>query len=81
MSVLSFNVGAFFLVSYIYNIAKNEVLVNTKWNNMRFSYWQHEIGDISDESYNLQWEDCNEKIDVVALALKEPILFYDEVGT
>lgn len=46
---------------------------------MRFSYWQHEIGDISDESYNLQWEDCNEKIDVAALALKEPILFYDEV--
>lgn len=27
----------------------------------------------------LRWEDCEEKIDVVALASKEPILFYDEV--
>ncbi|XP_015892810.2 TIP41-like protein [Ziziphus jujuba] len=40
---------------------------------------KHEMGDISDGNYNLQWEDCNEKIDVVALASKEPILFYDEV--
>ena len=29
---------------------------------------------------SLHWEDCEEKIDVVALASKEPILFYDEVG-
>lgn len=28
----------------------------------------------------IQWEDCKEKIDLVALASKEPILFYDEVG-
>ncbi|PSS26127.1 TIP41-like protein [Actinidia chinensis var. chinensis] len=27
----------------------------------------------------LYWEDCNEQIDVAALASKEPILFYDEV--
>ncbi|XP_077224942.1 TIP41-like family protein [Tasmannia lanceolata] len=27
----------------------------------------------------LQWEDCEEGIDLVALASKEPILFYDEV--
>lgn len=48
---------------------------------MRTSYCQQEMGDISDETCNLQWEDCNEKIDVVALTSKEPILFYDEVGT
>lgn len=29
----------------------------------------------------IQWEDCKEKIDLVALASKEPILFYDEVVT
>ncbi|KAI4295720.1 hypothetical protein L6164_035736 [Bauhinia variegata] len=28
---------------------------------------------------NLHWEDCEEQIDLVALASKEPILFYDEV--
>ncbi|XP_060168136.1 TIP41-like protein isoform X4 [Lycium barbarum] len=30
-------------------------------------------------SCSLQWEDCMEKIDLVALASKEPILFYDEI--
>ncbi|CAH9100295.1 unnamed protein product [Cuscuta europaea] len=28
---------------------------------------------------NYQWENCKEKIDVATLALKEPILFYDEI--
>ncbi|KAL3538831.1 hypothetical protein ACH5RR_002197 [Cinchona calisaya] len=28
---------------------------------------------------NLCWEDCEEQLDLVALASKEPILFYDEV--
>lgn len=28
---------------------------------------------------NIQWDDCREQIDLVALAIKEPILFYDEV--
>nr|UVK35481.1 TIP41-like family protein [Gleditsia microphylla] len=36
-------------------------------------------GDVSKENGNLKWEDCKEQIDVVALASKEPILFYDEV--
>ena len=54
--------------------------MNTKWNDDEVSYCQHEIGDISDGTYNIQWEDCDEKIDVAALASKEPILFYDEVG-
>ncbi|KNA10442.1 hypothetical protein SOVF_144040 [Spinacia oleracea] len=36
-------------------------------------------GDISDGSPSLCWEDCEEKIDMVSLASKEPILFYDEV--
>lgn len=31
------------------------------------------------ESNGLCWEDSNEKIDLVSLSLKEPILFYDEV--
>ncbi|XP_065871239.1 TIP41-like protein isoform X1 [Euphorbia lathyris] len=31
------------------------------------------------ETSSLCWEDCKEQIDVVALASKEPILFYDEV--
>ncbi|XP_059647854.1 TIP41-like protein [Cornus florida] len=30
-------------------------------------------------SCSLHWEDCEEQIDVVALASKEPILFYDEI--
>nr|QJI10279.1 type 2A phosphatase activator [Datisca glomerata] len=31
------------------------------------------------EGTGLKWEDCKEKIDIVSLTLKEPILFYDEV--
>lgn len=39
-----------------------------------------EVGrDIVDGGPSLCWEDCEEKIDMVALASKEPILFYDEV--
>ncbi|KAL6961907.1 TIP41-like protein [Sarracenia purpurea var. burkii] len=39
-----------------------------------------ERGATSEEgNCGLYWEDCNEKIDVAALASKEPILFYDEV--
>lgn len=35
---------------------------------------------ISDEGIcKLRWEDCEEQIDLTALASKEPILFYDEV--
>nr|AHB86965.1 TIP41-like family protein [Sedum alfredii] len=37
------------------------------------------VREISDGSCSLQWEDCKEQIDVVAVASKEPILFYDEV--
>nr|XP_033510201.1 TIP41-like protein isoform X2 [Nicotiana tomentosiformis] len=33
----------------------------------------------NESSCSLQWEDCTEKIDLVALASKEPILFYDEI--
>ncbi|OIS97316.1 PREDICTED: TIP41-like protein [Nicotiana attenuata] len=33
----------------------------------------------NESSCSLQWEDCMEKIDLVALASKEPILFYDEI--
>lgn len=29
---------------------------------------------------SLQWENCEDQIDLAALSLKEPILFYDEVG-
>ncbi|CAL5209857.1 unnamed protein product [Lathyrus oleraceus] len=36
-------------------------------------------GKISEETGDLHWEDCKEQIDLVALASKEPILFYDEV--
>nr|QHI08409.1 TIP41-like protein [Acer palmatum] len=36
-------------------------------------------GKILDSSSNLQWEDCEEQIDMVSLASKEPILFFDEV--
>ncbi|KAF5745573.1 TIP41-like protein [Tripterygium wilfordii] len=32
-----------------------------------------------EQSCNLCWEDCKDQIDVVSLASKEPILFYDEV--
>ncbi|CAK9181147.1 unnamed protein product [Ilex paraguariensis] len=41
---------------------------------------EHGRGAISEDgSCSLHWEDCKEQIDVVALASKEPILFYDEV--
>ncbi|XAR72947.1 hypothetical protein NMG60_11019762 [Bertholletia excelsa] len=30
-------------------------------------------------NFGLRWEHCEEQIDMVALALKEPILFYDEI--
>ncbi|KAJ6951075.1 TIP41-like protein [Populus alba x Populus x berolinensis] len=36
-------------------------------------------GEILEASCRPCWEDCEEQIDVVALASKEPILFYDEV--
>lgn len=37
-------------------------------------------GEISKEgTSSICWEDCEEKIDVSALAPKEPIIFYDEV--
>jgi type 2A phosphatase activator TIP41 len=32
-----------------------------------------------DEPRNLCWEDSEDRIDLVALSAKEPILFYDEV--
>ncbi|GFY95006.1 TIP41-like family protein [Actinidia rufa] len=41
-----------------------------------------ELGsDVTSDEDNcyLHWEDCNEQIDMAALASKEPILFYDEV--
>lgn len=40
---------------------------------------QHGRGGISEGTCSLHWEDSEEQIDVVALASKEPILFYDEV--
>uniref|UniRef100_A0A5B7BTH6 Putative TIP41-like protein n=1 Tax=Davidia involucrata TaxID=16924 RepID=A0A5B7BTH6_DAVIN len=41
---------------------------------------EHGSGAISEEGCcSLHWEDCKEQIDVVTLAAKEPILFYDEV--
>ncbi|CAN6544402.1 unnamed protein product [Malus baccata var. baccata] len=46
---------------------------------LKFDADKIERGEITKETRNLQWEDCEEKIDVVALASKEPILFYDEV--
>ncbi|MCL7041137.1 hypothetical protein MKW94_021937 [Papaver nudicaule] len=33
---------------------------------------------LNQENCNLEWEDSEEKIDIAALASKEPILFYDE---
>ncbi|KAL0422570.1 UNVERIFIED_CONTAM: TIP41-like protein [Sesamum latifolium] len=36
-------------------------------------------GGAEESSCNAHWEDCQEEIDMVALASKEPILFYDEV--
>ncbi|XP_073309355.1 TIP41-like protein [Primulina huaijiensis] len=40
-----------------------------------------ETGRRASEENNrsLHWEDCQEQIDMVALAAKEPILFYDEI--
>ncbi|XP_030486362.2 TIP41-like protein [Cannabis sativa] len=40
---------------------------------------EQEREDSSEGTYNLQWEESKEKIDMAALAPKEPILFYDEV--
>lgn len=40
---------------------------------------KHGTRDNLDGGSSLHWEDCKEKIDVVALASREPILFYDEV--
>ncbi|XP_031384141.1 TIP41-like protein isoform X1 [Punica granatum] len=40
---------------------------------------QPEIGGVPKETDSLHWEDCKEEIDLVALTVKEPILFYDEV--
>lgn len=40
---------------------------------------EHGSGKILEARSRLQWEDCEEHIDMVALASKEPILFYDEV--
>ncbi|XVE93458.1 hypothetical protein REPUB_Repub01dG0194500 [Reevesia pubescens] len=40
---------------------------------------QHGSGEISGGSSGLHWEDCKEQLDMGALTLKEPILFYDEV--
>ncbi|RZB43692.1 TIP41-like protein isoform B [Glycine soja] len=42
------------------------------------SYIMNE-GETSKETSDIHWEDCKDQIDVVALASKEPILFYDEV--
>ncbi|KAL1342840.1 hypothetical protein AAHE18_09G186500 [Arachis hypogaea] len=35
--------------------------------------------ETSEKTSNILWQDCKEQIDLVALASKEPILFYDEV--
>ncbi|KAK4345354.1 hypothetical protein RND71_035530 [Anisodus tanguticus] len=43
---------------------------------MRFHWCESAIPD--EGSSCIQWEDCKEKIDLVALASKEHILFYDE---
>ncbi|KAM6540830.1 hypothetical protein CsatB_005277 [Cannabis sativa] len=40
---------------------------------------EQEREDSSEGTYNVQWEESKEKIDMAALAPKEPILFYDEV--
>lgn len=40
---------------------------------------QNERGTPKENSCSLQWVICKEKIDLVTLALKEPILFYDEI--
>ncbi|CAM8917387.1 unnamed protein product [Rhodiola kirilowii] len=38
-----------------------------------------EMRENSEGNCSLSWEDCKEQIDVVVLASKEPILFYDEI--
>ncbi|KAL3614260.1 TIP41-like protein [Castilleja foliolosa] len=40
---------------------------------------ESESGASEKSSYNPHWVDCREQINMVALASKEPILFYDEV--
>ncbi|GKV43210.1 hypothetical protein SLEP1_g50529 [Rubroshorea leprosula] len=40
---------------------------------------KHGSGEVYKQNSSLHWEDSEEKLDLVALALKEPILFYDEV--
>ncbi|GLT76688.1 hypothetical protein SLA2020_483330 [Shorea laevis] len=40
---------------------------------------EHGGGEVYEQNSSLHWEDSEEKLDLVALALKEPILFYDEV--
>ncbi|XP_021625001.2 TIP41-like protein [Manihot esculenta] len=40
---------------------------------------KNESGESLETSSSLCWVDCKEQIDVVSLASKEPILFYDEV--
>ncbi|XVE66760.1 hypothetical protein DITRI_Ditri08aG0105000 [Diplodiscus trichospermus] len=40
---------------------------------------KHGSGEVPVGSSGLHWEDSKEKLDVAALTLKEPILFYDEV--
>ncbi|PKA52523.1 hypothetical protein AXF42_Ash001503 [Apostasia shenzhenica] len=39
----------------------------------------HEKPTSRDACHSPKWDDCEERIDVVALSSKEPILFYDEV--
>lgn len=41
---------------------------------------QHGSGGISGGESGLRWEDCKEQLDMAALTLREPILFYDEVS-
>ncbi|XP_048231672.1 TIP41-like protein isoform X2 [Ricinus communis] len=40
---------------------------------------ENESGEFLEASSSLHWEDSEQKIDLVSLASKEPILFYDEV--
>ncbi|MBA0771621.1 hypothetical protein Gotri_007114, partial [Gossypium trilobum] len=40
---------------------------------------KHGSGGISGGDSGLHWEDCKEQLDMAALTLREPILFYDEV--
>ncbi|XP_034927878.1 TIP41-like protein isoform X3 [Populus alba] len=46
---------------------------------MELDIEKKDSGGILEASCSPCWEDCEEQIDVVALASKEPILFYDEV--